>query len=187
MLTLQTEVGGDPLTVTTIVVNRGRTVKVFRDLVTELQETDPGLLLTDFVTRAHQRVVGRLKVPTRLSSATPPPENAPTQPTNERKAIARAEDTTAAKGPSDADAAINTINTINTIDTIDRRKVRDAKDAKDAEEAAGEAASLLVIKAVEAFDRLDHRAALNLLEAALSMLPGDPRIQRSIARLRELV
>jgi len=160
MLTLQTEIGGDPLTVTTIVVNRGRTVKVFRELVAELEKEYPGLPLTDHVTRAHQQVAARLKPPLRLSPGT----------------------LASAALASERLASATPVEPINEAEAADSA----AKDSA-AKDAAGEAASLLLIKAVDAFDKLDHSAALNLLEAALVMLPDDPRILRSIANLRALV
>ena len=51
----------------------------------------------------------------------------------------------------------------------------------------GERASELVLLAVEAVDKLEYQGALDLLETALECAPGDPRLERSIARLRELV
>ena len=150
-LTFQTEVGGDPLMITTIVVRRGRTLRTFSQSLTELQNAEPGRSVASLVEQAHQRVVHRLKLPQDPTHQTPTANSRTPQ--------------TASPSPT--------------------------KTARSAQQGApgstGQAASLLVVRAVEAFDRLDHQTALNLLEAAESLIPEDPRLRRSIGRLRDLV
>ncbi|HGG58132.1 MAG TPA: hypothetical protein ENK31_10085 [Nannocystis exedens] len=150
-LTFQTEVSGDPLMITTIVVRKGRTLRTFSQSLTKLQNAEPGRSVASLVEQAHQRVVHRLKLPQEPSKKTPTANSTPPQ----------------TAGPSPTKTAQST--------------------QQGAPGSAGQAASLLVIRAVEAFDRLDHQTALNLLEAAESLIPEDPRLRRSIGRLRDLV
>ncbi len=151
MLTFQTEVGGDPLAITTIVVSKGRTLRTFSEALAKLQLADPERPIAALVEQAHQSVVHRLKLPQSPASAAPSIRQG---------------------------AAIQTPSVPVTPDPpVEQR----------APESTGQATSLLVVRAIEAFDRLDHQTALNLLEAAQSLLPRDARLRRSIARLRELV
>ncbi len=142
-LTFQTEVSGDPLAITTIVVSKGRTLRTFSESLAELQRADPRRPVAGLVEQAHRRVVDRLKLPQGPAQASQTASKSPSMPTSSPE--------------------------------------------QNAPGSTGQAASLLVVRAIEAFDRLDHQTALNLLEAAESLLPGDARLRRSIARLRDLV
>ncbi|MCA9659798.1 MAG: hypothetical protein KC486_15755 [Myxococcales bacterium] len=142
LLTFQTELRGDPPTVVTIVVLRGRTLRTFTQALAELEARRPGAPLVRLVDEAHERVVARLNL--------------------QVKGAARA---------AASDTATATL----------------LDETADESASPGERASELVLLAVEAVDKLEYQGALDLLETALECAPGDPRLERSIARLRELV
>jgi hypothetical protein len=143
MLTFQTEIRGAPPDIVTIVVNKGRTLKVFRRPLSELQAQYPDAPMSRLAERSHAEVIGRLKLGRRQKVEAP----------------------ASSPASSPAPAAVE----------------------REAPKTAGQAVSLLFLMAVEAYDKLDHQAAMNLLEAAHALAPADARISRSMERLRPML